>query len=336
MLSRIAKAYRSDAGGPVSCGFFGNLCDTVCDDRASCPITKARWVILAVFVLLIGFETHPASAGDAHTLPPRSTPSRKAVIDPRGVVAEFWGYGWGSEAPRSDEDHCRTDSECASGLRCLDREIKAAGADECSTDADCNAVEVISGNRRFPLKWGRCHTFHPQVCTYFVANAARCIREFQLDDSPILTRQRCKDDSQCRSGFTCGAFFDQAEKERCTYLPVIVFPPGTKRRQYGDNVPPDVKVRADPLPKGFSTRWDMHAGPLPAAPNGYVWLWAGRADVDVCGRRRSTPTPKPGSELRRNFGAVYVLKPEYYDCIPRVQMELKEPKPGGFPMRPSK
>lgn len=129
----------------------------------------------------------------------------------------------------------------------------------------------------------------------------RCIRYWNLWDSPVIKDIACNGRDSCGLSYRCIKWVasDLTDISQCGHLPDFVWPIGTVNPRTDLEVPvlsepPDFASGA-PIPPNFPKTWDIRTGPLPPAPKGYMWT-SGLVRADPCGHCGTLC----GSRLERN------------------------------------
>lgn len=145
----------------------------------------------------------------------------------------------------------------------------------------------------------------------------------QVFDPPEMTSRNCQSNSDCGPGFACERTeYNPTNREtvmRCAYLPVFVFPRGTKPVPFmlnGVETPAPASFRSGgDLPPAFPREWRLKKGPLPAAPDGYMWVYAPDrlCGFIYCGSFR--PCPLDESPHPPDWRETYVLMPQGWSCL---------------------
>jgi hypothetical protein len=210
------------------------------------------------------------------------------------------------------------------------------------------ASRAIDGGRRQYAKGAL--VFCMMASLVFFAPSARGRDTYapkgrEVFEPPVVRNQACTKDTDCQPGLNCERVefhYSHDDVHRCAYLPTFVFPlrtPPVPSSEIGRPAPGWFQT-GGPLSTGFPKTWDLKRGPLPPAPQGYMWTYAPEEHCwwSFCGRMvqcRSLNAPGPFGHLSDTFES-YVLLPADWDCLkyfssrwdlPYVSSPEEEPTP---------
>jgi hypothetical protein len=144
------------------------------------------------------------------------------------------------------------------------------------------ASRAIDGGRRQYAKGAL--VFCMMASLVFFAPSARGRDTYapkgrEVFEPPVVRNQACTKDTDCQPGLNCERVefhYSHDDVHRCAYLPTFVFPlrtPPVPSSEIGRPAPGWFQT-GGPLSTGFPKTWDLKRGPLPPAPQGYMWTYA--------------------------------------------------------------
>jgi len=207
--------------------------------------------------------------------------------------------------PRADENLCTDSSACKENHVCTEASFYWFGK-HCFSDMDCRVLSDPTVDEN--LGCTRCGVPRRYLnrCRYD-GRQKRCLRRWKMTDPAYLTKLPCRKSHDCPSRLTCmsfdsdesrlsGLFQRSSTKNKfvCAYLPVRVWPYGAKPVGNHQVLQPKWFKSGGSLPGGFPQRWDLRRGPLPSAPQGYVWVYAAAGPGgNMCFRGASPLNSRP-------------------------------------------